>query len=116
MYNKNTQNWVVLIAAVLLITAQLTLTLPSTTGHTVYARQALQTATPNSSGAAWTGNFIVRPGLPFVWLRVSPQSEASVIATGYPNQLFVAATAPDGQTQVWDGMQYWGYVSVPAIS
>src|SRR3954464_1521747 len=78
---------------------------------TVSARQA----TPTPPNTIWGGTFAVRGDLPFVWLRVGPFSSGSVTATAYPNQILVAVQSPDGRTQVWDGAQWWGYVSVPAV-
>src|SRR5689334_4130269 len=93
----------------LIISALVLLMLPSTAG-------AAQSTTPTPPNATWVGNFTIRPDLPYAWLRVAPFSSASVVATAYPNQLVMAATSPDGQTQVWDGIQWWGYVSVPTVA
>src|SRR5258706_8773665 len=116
MQNKYIYPAIVLSGAFLLISALVPLILPLPAGYAVSARQAAQAVTPVPPNTVWTGNFVVKAGLPFVWLRVSPLSDASVVATAYPTQVLMAASAPNGQTQVWDGMQWWGFVTVPAVA
>jgi hypothetical protein len=117
LYDRIMKNQKIALACVLTgLFLLISVMLPSAAGYTVSARPAAQAATPIPPNAAWTGNFVVRADLPFVWLRVTPFSSASVVATAYPNQALTAATSPDGQTQVWDGTQWWGYVTVPTVA
>ncbi len=108
MHNKKITFTIALSGFFLLVS-----TLLLTAGHPVSARQVAQTATPIPPAPVWTGNFVVRADLPFVWVRVAPSPSASVVATVNPNQILTAATAPDGQAEVWDGMQWWGFVTIP---
>jgi hypothetical protein len=111
MQNKKIGSAIALSGLFLLISV-LTV-LPLTAQYTVSARHAAQVATPIPPNPAWTGEFIVRADLPFVWLREAPLPSAASVTTMYPNQVLAASVAADGQTQVWDGTQWWGYVTVP---
>ena len=116
MHNNKISLTIALSGLLLFIATFLPFLLPFTAGYKVSARRAAQVTTSTPTSVIWTGNFVVRADLPFVWLRVAPLSSASIVATAYSNQLLTAATAPDGQTQVWDGMQWWGYVTLPAAT
>jgi hypothetical protein len=101
------------VSGLFLFGLALLFTPPLTASYTVSAQHADQVATPIPTQIAWTGNFVVRADLPFVWVRIAPQPSAANVATMYPKQILTAAVAPDGLTQVWDGTQWWGFVTVP---
>jgi hypothetical protein len=77
---------------------------------TVAARRA---DTPTPVHKDWTGKFSIAQTVPFIWLRTSPSSTASVISTLYAPTVFIASVNPSGESQIFDGVQWWGFVSLP---
>src|SRR5689334_13427543 len=69
--------------------------------------------TPTAIYSSWTGNFSIKPSIPFVWVRTNPSSYAGVITTLYPPSVVIATTNPSQGALLWDGVQWWGLVNLP---
>src|SRR5258708_15467936 len=68
--------------------------------------------TPTAIYSNWTGDFVIRSSVPFVWLRTTPSSYAQVITTIYPPSVVIASSDPNQGALFWDGVQWWGFVNL----
>src|SRR5262245_52967137 len=98
-----------------LITAFILLTLTIFgTVSTALAQPPAQTQTPTAKPfETWNNSlvFVLKTAKSFAWIRSTPSPTGSAIYTLRANMFVVAQDAqPAGE--VWDGVQWWGFVAV----